>query len=157
MEILKYLDELKMEYELYEHVEVYTVEEAKKHTSHIEGMHFKNLFLRDRKGKQHFLVILSEDKSIDLKVLSKKLDIRNLSFASEERLFKYLRLLPGSVGPFGLINDIDNHVKVVLDEEVLEQEYVTFHPNRNSATLKLKSTDLIKYLEVQGYDISFID
>lgn len=157
MGILNYLDGLEVKYELYEHVEVYTVEEAKTHTSHIEGMHFKNLFLRDRKGKQHFLVILSEDKLVDLKELSKKLNVSNLSFASEERLFKYLRLLPGSVGPFGLIYDVDNHVKVVLDEKVLDQEYVTFHPNRNSATVKLKSSDLIRYLEIQGYDIVFTD
>ncbi|MEA1976127.1 MAG: prolyl-tRNA synthetase associated domain-containing protein [Bacillota bacterium] len=156
MEIINYLKSLNIEYEIFEHIAVYTVIEAKKISSDIPGAHCKNLFLRNRKGNEHYLVILLEDKKISLKALSKKINSTNLSFASSKRLKKYLNLEPGSVGPFGLINDTQNKVIVVIDNEILKSEKATFHPNRNTATLSLLSSDLIKFIEKQGYNILYI-
>lgn len=157
MDILEYLTSLKIEYEVFEHEPVYTVEEAKLLTNHVKGMHCKNLFLRNRKGNQHYLVVLDEDREINLKELSKDIESTSLSFASKERLYEYLNLEPGSVSPFGLINDKDNHVKVILDKNIVNSETVTFHPNRNTATLCMKTNDLMRYLNIQGYEIAILD
>ncbi|MDM8533255.1 prolyl-tRNA synthetase associated domain-containing protein [Clostridiaceae bacterium HSG29] len=156
MDILNYLESLNIEYEIFEHVEVYTVNEAKGISTNIPGAHCKNLFLRNRKGNEHYLVVLLEDKEIKLKDLSKEINSTSLSFASSKRLKKHLNLEPGSVGPFGLINDIENDVNVIIDKEILEYEKATFHPNRNTATVSLLSSDLIKFIEKQGYNIIYI-
>lgn len=152
----EYLKALKVDYKIYNHPAVYTVEEAKKYTHHIKGVHCKNLFLRNRKGNQHYLLVLEEDRQVDLKSFSKAIGSSNLSFASEERLFKYLKLKPGSVGPFGLLNDEERHVKVFLDQQLFEEEYAAFHPNKNTQTLCLKTEDLRKILMNLGYQIEMI-
>jgi len=156
MNILNYLKSLNIKYEIFEHIAVFTVDEAKKISTNIPGAHCKNLFLRNRKGNEHYLVILLEDKEIKLKDLSKEINSTSLSFASKERLKKYLNLEPGSVGPFGLINDTKNEVTVIIDKEILKSEKATFHPNRNTATISLLSNDLITFIEKQGYNIIYI-
>ncbi len=156
-EVLDYLDSLGLAYNLFHHEAVFTVEEAKALETEIPGVHCKNLFLRNRSGKTHYLVILEENKEVDLKTLSKILETTNLSFASEKRLFKYLKLKPGSVGPFGLIHDLDNQVSVVVDKSILEQEYVTFHPNDNSKTLSLSTKSFQMFLEKQSYNVTYLD
>ena len=156
MDILKYLESIDIKYNLYEHEAVFTVDEAKICTGYIPGIHCKNLFLRNKKGNQHYLVVLKEDREINLKELSKRLKTTNLSFASKDRLYKYLKLTPGSVSPFGLINDEENHVKVILGEVILNSETIAFHPNRNTATINIKTNDLKKYLKEQGYNFKIL-
>ncbi len=155
-EVLTYLDVNEISYDIFNHNAVYTVEEAKLFSSDIPGVHCKNLFLRNRSGKTHYLAIFREDREVNLKNLSKDIGSSNLSFASEERLFRYLMLKPGSVSPFGLINDEKNEVIVILDESILESDRVTFHPNINTSTLSLKSEDFVRFLKIQGYDIFYV-
>ena len=145
-ELLDYLNSINVKYDLYEHPPAFTVEEAIKYCSHIPGMHCKNLFMRDHKGRRHFLLILPNDKPIDLKAFSALLNDR-LSFASAKRMLKYLGVEPGSVSVFGLINDKESEVMLYIDKAVHEAELLTFHPNDNSATLVLENSMFKKYLD----------
>lgn len=140
------LEELKIQYTTYEHKPVFTIEEANQLNIDIQGSHCKNLFIRNRKGNQHYLVVLMDSKKVDLKGLSKQISSTNLSFASEERLLKYLDLTPGAVTPFGLINDQDKHVQVLLDKDLIGSEYICFHPNVNTATISIAYKDFEKFL-----------
>lgn len=138
---------LEIKYIRYEHKPVFTVEEANKLDICIPGQHCKNLFLRNRKGDVHYLAVLDEAKQMDLKLLSKQIGSTSLSFASEERLYKYLGLKPGSVSPFGLINDIERNVVVLIDRKLLGKGIVNFHPNVNTATIGVSYLDLEKFIK----------
>jgi Ala-tRNA(Pro) deacylase len=140
------LEGLAVPYTRYEHPPVYTVEEAEEHWTHITGAHCKNLFLRNKKGNRHYLVILEASKVADLKSLNKILGEDRLSFASAERLMKYLGLETGAVSVFGLINDTGHHVHVVIDEDLKKSVAVNFHPNVNSATIGISFPDFEKFL-----------
>jgi Ala-tRNA(Pro) deacylase len=148
--VYKVLEELCVSYTRHDHPPVYTVEEAEKHWTDITGAHCKNLFLRNKRGNRHYLLILEASKSADLKALTKMLGEDRLSFASEERLNRYLDLEAGAVSPFGLINDRDKHVQVLMDEDLRKAEKLNFHPNVNTATVGLSFTDFEKFLSWCG-------
>ena len=152
-EVLEYL---KIPYLKYEHIPVYTIEEANQLNLDMQGQHCKNLFIRDKKGEKHYLVIIHESKKVDLKSLSKQIESTNLSFASEERLLRYLGLTPGAVSPFGLVNDIEKHVEVLLDRDLTQLTDISFHPNVNHATLTLRFADFEKFLKWSGNKLCFI-
>lgn len=144
-DILEYLDNHSIAYDLFEHPAAFTVDEAIRYCSHIPGMHCKNLFLRDHKGRRHFLLIMPNDKKIELNSFSKSLNDR-LSFASERRMKKYLSVSPGSVSPLGLIFDKNAEVIVLLDKQVEEAKLKSFHPNDNSKTLVFTKNEFQKFL-----------
>jgi Ala-tRNA(Pro) deacylase len=150
------LEELGISYTRHEHPPVYTVEEAEKHWAEIVGAHCKNLFLRNKKGNRHYLVILEASKVADLKSLNKILGEDRLSFASDQRLMKFLGLEAGAVSVFGLINDKENHVKVVIDEDLKKAEAVNFHPNVNTATVGISFPDFEKFLKWCGNTIRYL-
>lgn len=145
-DIYQILEDLGISYQKYDHPPVYTVEDAEKYDRG-NAPHSKNLFLRNKKGNKHFLVILEASKRLNLKQLESLLEEVNLSFASSERLLKYLGVTPGSVSPFGLIHDTDNTVKVIVDKDLLEYENQSFHPNVNTSTLVIKTPDFLKFLQ----------
>jgi len=144
--VLKVLDSLHVPYEIFRHPPVYTVEEAEEHWETIQGTHCKNLFVRNKKGTRHYLVILECRKRADLRELNNQLGEDRLSFASPERLKRYLGLEPGAVSPFGLINDKEKMVQVVMDKDLKEAEWVSFHPNVNTSTVTITFKDFEKYL-----------
>ncbi len=154
--VFEKLAELKITYEVINHPAVYTIEEIdnlgipKRHNV------CKNLFLRDYKGKRHFLVILHKDKQADLKKLREQLGTTGLGFASEERLEKYLQLSKGAVTPFGIINDTDCAVEVVFDKEVVGMQNLGFHPNENTATVWISFDDIKKVIEQNGNRIIYV-
>ena len=146
-EILKNLD---ISYHKYEHPPVYTVAQAEKHWQNIPGAHCKNLFLRNKKGSRHYLVIMKASKQADLRKLAKKLEEDRLSFGSPKRLQRYLGLEPGAVSPFGLINDRNKEVEVIIDSDLKQAAQLNFHPNVNTATIGLKFLDFEKFLAWSG-------
>ena len=150
------LDQLDISYARYEHPPVYTVDEAKQYWQDIKGSHAKNLFLRNNKGSRHYLVVLEETKTADLKALSTQLDAGKLSFASERRLMEHLGLEAGSVSPFGLINDSQKAVTVVIDRDLSRNGLVNFHPNVNTATITVTNQDFEKFLKHCGSEIIYI-
>ncbi len=155
--VLEVLKGLKIDYQLHTHKAVATVAAAEEIWHTMEGMHFKNLFLRNNKGKQHYLLVAQKDRKINLKELGQSLGGEKLSFASERRLVKYLGLLPGSVSPFGIINDDDRHVKVLLDSTMKKAKLVNFHPNVNTATLALSFADFEVFMQAIGNEHQFVD
>ncbi len=154
--VYEVLDRLNIEYEKYEHPAVFTCEEADIYTSGLKGVHTKNLFLRNKKGSKHYLVVMKEDKTLNVKEFGEKISEKNLSFASPERMMKYLDLTPGSVSLFGVINDTENNVKVYIDEDIMKEEFINSHPNVNTATLVYKVEDMIKFLNDSGNEYETI-
>ncbi len=154
--VYQHLDKLEISYERKEHPPVFTVEEAEKYWKDIKGAHCKNLFIRNDKGNQHFLVVAEQNKKIDLRKLSERIGAGRLSFASANRLEKYLGLETGAVSPFGLINDENNEVKVLLDIGLKKSEFINFHPNVNTATVTITFKDFEKFLSEGGYKVKYI-
>jgi len=154
--LLKLLDDLNISYKKYEHPALFTVDEAEKIDATIPGLHCKNLFLKDKKGK-YFLFSTLAKKEIDIKLLRSKIGCAGLSFASADRLKEILDLSPGSVCPFGLMNDKDNKVTMVLDKDLVGQDIVNFHPLINTATIGLSSDDLLKFIEYTSNDFMEVE
>lgn len=154
--VIEFLDLNAIEYKLYKHEPVYTVEQAKETRKIIDGLHCKNLFLRNQKGDKHFLVIFPADMEVDLKSLAPLIGINKISFASAKRLQKYLGVEPGSVSIFGLLNDKESMVQVFLHREILKADKVTFHPNDNNATISLTQGQFKLFLSALGKDYSLI-
>lgn len=144
-------------YQIVEHEAVYTVEDIDKLNLSEKGGILKNLFLRDAKGKRHFLVCAMEDKPINLKELKVKLGTLNLSFASEERLMDHLGLRPGSVSPFGVLNDEARAVTVVFDSGLEGRQSLGVHPNENTATLFLAFDDIKRVVREHGNPILVLE
>ena len=151
--VLKVLKELGIPYQAFEHPAVFTVAESEKYDLDIPGGKTKNLFLRNKQADQYYLVIMEGKKRADLKKLAELLGEKRLSFGSSEKLDEILGLTPGSVSPFGLINDLEKRVIVVVDEDLLEHELVGFHPNINTQTLVISKMDFKKYLEWCGHKV----
>jgi Ala-tRNA(Pro) deacylase len=154
--VYQHLEQLGIAYERKEHPPVYTVEEAEQYWKDIKGAHCKNLFIRNDKGNQHFLVVAEQNKKVDLKKLSDRLGAGRLSFASANRLEQYLGLETGAVSPFGLINDAQKEVKVLLDIGLKKTEFINFHPNVNTATVTIAFKDFEKFLKEGGYKVKYI-
>lgn len=154
--ITAFLHQHHYEYELMEHAPMYTIEDMLAGGFAFKGEVIKNLFLRDNKGKRHFLVLLSTHKSAKLHDVERELDCGRLSFASEERLLKYLGITPGAVTPLAILSDEAGAVEVLCDREILEKEVVGVHPCENTATLWLKTADLIQIIQGSGHDLRYI-
>lgn len=154
--VYKILDKLNIRYTRYEHAPVFTIEQANKLNINMNSQQCKNLFIRNRKGNQHYLVILKESKNVDLKDLAFQIESTALSFASEERLYKFLGLTPGSVTPFGLINDNEKGVTVLIDKELTFSDNVSFHPNVNTTTIEISFKDFERYLKWCGNKVLYV-
>ncbi len=156
--LLEGLADLQIEVTIHRHPPLRTVEESKALRGKIEGVHIKNLFLRDKK-KNLLLVTVLEDRRIDLKDLRRRVDARgNLSFGSADLLFEALGVLPGAVTPFAVMNDNAGRVRLVLDRDVLDGESpVLAHPLHNEATVAIASADLLRFLESVGHEPELID
>jgi Ala-tRNA(Pro) deacylase len=154
--VYEILQELGINFTRYEHPPVYTVAEARLYWADLPGARCKNLFLRDEKGQRHFLVIAEHEKPVDLKKLALRLGEKRLSFASPERLRRFLGVDPGSVSPFGLINDLKKEVEVIIDADLESAQTLHFHPNINTVTIGLSLADFKKFLAWTGNPFRFI-
>ncbi len=154
--ILERLKELSVDYELKEHPAVFTMDELDSLKLNENNEICKNLFLRDYKGKRHALVILRGDKHADLALIRDEINSTKLSFASDERLLKYLDVKKGSVSLLGIINDTAGAVEVYLDEDLKRLPRLGFHPNDNTATLFLNFDDAVRYVESTSHEVHFI-
>jgi Ala-tRNA(Pro) deacylase len=142
---------LGIEHSTIEHPPFFTVEEGRPWHDKIPGLHCKNLFIKDRKGGI-WLVVTPADKRADLARLEKILGAPRFSFARPDVLLDVLALTPGSVTPFGLINDTQRRVTVILDAAMLDSEWVNFHPLHNAASTTLRSADVLSFVRALGYE-----
>jgi Ala-tRNA(Pro) deacylase len=147
---------LGIRYEHYEHPAVFNAEDASKHWDPIAGVQCKNLFLRNKKGDRHYLVVLEISKRADLKDLVKVVGDDRLSFGSADRLMDKLGLTPGSVSPFGLINDADASVRVIFDADLRGKDRLIFHPNINTASIVVSWADLEKFLATRRNSVRIL-
>lgn len=155
-EVLKILDSQNIAYQIVEHKAVYTVAEADAVAERVDGAQCKNLFLRNGKGKKYFLVIAEAHEKVDLAELGKQIGER-LSFASPERLKKYLALEPGAVSAFGIINDEHAVVEVYVSKTLLGYDKVSFHPNVNTATLVLNTKDMLRFFDNAKNKVEYVN
>lgn len=149
-QLLQRLKDLGIETVTHEHPPLLTVEDSKRLRGDLPGGHCKNLFLKDKKDR-YWLVVTSEDRKVDIKVLDAKLGAARLSFASPERLWNVLGVRPGSVTPFALINDKERKVQVILDAEMLKATPLNYHPLINTKTTAIKPADLVRFIEACGH------
>lgn len=149
-ELYDLFKELNISFDYYEHPAAPTIEEAKKYWVDIEAVHCKNLFFRNHKGNQHYLVVLDHRYILDIHDLEKRLKQGKLSFASEQRMLKYLGLTPGSVSPLGLINDKDKHVHLFMDENLRKSSKISFHPNINTASIVIDFNAFERFMSYLG-------
>ena len=155
-ELYTLFEQLSIQYEYHEHPPLATIEDTKIHWKDYNSGRCKNIFFRNHKGDRHYLVILEHLRQLNIKNFEKLLKQGKLTFASDQRLKKYLGVGPGSVSPFGLINDIDKHVHLFIDEKLNEFDRLTFHPNINTASLVISKSDFLKFLECTGNSFEFI-
>ncbi len=149
-ELYALFDEMGITFRYIEHPPTPTIEDARLYWTALDGKHCKNIFLRNHKGNKHYLVVLDCDMSIDMHDLEHRLGEGKLSFASPERMMKYLGLRPGSVSPFGLINDAEHKVIVFFDKNLQKADFLAFHPNDNRASLSVSREDLMRFMERMG-------
>ncbi len=153
----RFLEEHHIEYERHDHPAVYTVEEAERWVPPLPGAKSKNLFLRDKKGNRHFLVVVAAKKRVDIKTLPDVVVSSRLSFGSPRRLEKYLGVEPGSVTLLAIFNDPDQHVEVFIDRELWESEAFNFHPLVNTSTLVITRSNLQRFIDATGHAIRIVD
>lgn len=151
-DLIRHLEKLGIETTTIEHPPLHTVEESQALRGEIPGAHTKNLFLKDKKGTL-FLVVAEESRQIDLKALHHRIGgSGRLSFASADQMRERLGVEPGSVTAFGVINDAEGLVRVVLDEALLAHDMVNCHPLTNRATTTIAAADLMAFLRETGHE-----
>lgn len=157
-EVYDFIKSKNIWHEITEHEAVFNMDELSKIEVPYNDCDAKNLFVRDDKKENYYLITVKGNKRVDLKELRKRYDVRPLSFASAEDLMKYLNLIPGSVSPLGLLNDKERKVKFYLDDSFFKDDKIIgIHPNDNTATVWLKVDDLINIIKEHGSKIEIIN
>lgn len=133
--LLKFLENLGVNFTRIDHPPVYTCEELQKYVAGLPGARTKNLFLRDKKGRRHFLVLVAAERTVDIRSLENLLDVDRLSLGSAERLKRCLEVEAGAVSLLALVNDREKQVELVVDRELWQAEALQCHPLVNTSTL----------------------
>ena len=142
--VYDFLDALGISYERVDHEEAMTMEACLEVDTALEATMCKNLMLCNRQCTDFYILLLPGDKKFKTSVLSKQIGSSRLSFADGQYMEQFLDITPGSLSVLGLMNDKDHRVKLLIDKDVLTGEYIGVHPCVNTASLKLKTTDLIE-------------
>ncbi len=154
-ETYEYLNDRGISYEITEHKAVFNMEELGDVKLPYPEWDAKNLFVRDDKKRNYYLITVRGGKRVDLKEFRKSNGLRPMSFASAEELFELTGLTPGSVTPLGLLNNAECLVHFYMDES-FTGNLIGVHPNDNTATVWLKSDDLVKLLRDHGVDVNIV-
>ena len=157
-QIYEYIKNKQIWYEITEHKAVYSMSEISEVEIPYPEADAKNLFVRDDKKENYYLITVRGNKRVNLKEFRKENNTRPLSFASEKELEEIIQILPGSVSPLGILNDKENKVKVFLDKEFIEKtDIIGIHPNDNTATIWLKTKDLIDIIKEHGNKVELVE
>ena len=150
-ELFAALDRLGIAHPTVSHQPLFTVEESQSLRGQIPGGHCKNLFLKDEKGAV-WLIVCLEDARIDLKATPAKIGSKRLTFGKPDLLMELLGVEPGSVTPLGLINDTANRITVILEERMMQEPLLNYHPLSNDATTTISSGDLVTFIRSCGHE-----
>ncbi len=143
--------DLGIETTTHDHPAVFTVAESREIKHAIPGGHSKNLLLKDKKGRV-FLITAEADAAIDLKAISEKIGASGrVTFGKAELLMDLLGVIPGAVTPFGVVNDVERMVTMVIDAPMMDHEILNFHPLENTATTSIRREDLVRFLTETGH------
>ncbi len=156
-EILQYLKEGGIDYELIEHPPAFTIDDLDSFALPHGECVMKNLFLRDDKKREYYLVVTRKNRVSDLKTLRKTIGSRPLSFASEDDLHRFMGLTKGAVTPFGILNDEENRVHVIIDADIMGFPVIGVHPNENTSTVMIAPSDLKRIVENHGNDVMVVE
>jgi len=157
MDIYQFLAAHGIDYERHDHPPVFTCEEADRLVPPLPAAKTKNLFVRDRKGRRHFLLVVGYEKVVDLKALSPVLGVSKLGLASPERLKKCLGVDPGAVTILGLANDANKEVEVIMDEDLWGAKAFRCHPLVNTSTLVISRENIKRFLDITGHKLRILD
>ena len=157
-QLLAALDEHRIEHTTITHEPLYTVEQSQQVVFDLPGVHTKNLFLRNKKGRM-FLLLVEQDHRVDLRALKDRLNFPGgqFAFASTERLGKYLGVVPGSVSPLAVFNDHEKKVEVFIQNTLLAHQWIYLHPCRNTHSTRMRTSDLLRVLEAWQHPVTQLD
>lgn len=155
--VLETLDAMGIRYDIYEHPPVFNTEDVDRYWRDIPATPVKNLFLRNKKGNHHYLVIVGVDKRVDLQHLRRLIGDDRFSFGSPERLMQKMGLTPGSVSPFGLLHAASADVQVIVDADLRGAEKLIFHPNINTASVTISFADLERFLTTRTNPVRYLN
>ncbi len=157
-QILAALNEHEVEHTTITHEPLYTVEQSQRVIFELPGVHTKNLFLRNKKGRM-FLLVVEQDHRVDLRALKERLRFPGgqFAFASTERLGKYLGVVPGSVSPLAVFNDHENKVDVFMQNTLLTHQWIYLHPCRNTHSTRMRTSDLLRLLQAWQHPVTSLD
>lgn len=150
-DIYAFLTDHNISFQRFDHPPVYTVEDVRRLTPHLPGAKTKNLFLKENKGKRHFLVVTPDHRRVDLKTFPQAMECGKISFGSPDRLMRYLGVEPGSVSLLAIISDSEKAVEVIIDADLWESADFQFHPLVNTSTLVLSKKSIEHFLEATGH------
>jgi len=152
------LDAMSISYERADHGEAATIDKCRAVESVLGAKIVKNLFLCNTQKTRFYLLVMPGEKVFKTKDLSKQIGSARLSFGEAEQMKRLLGVTPGSMSIFGIQNDTENEVRLLIDRDVPEYEYVGFHPCKNTSTLKLSTQDVLnKFVPASGHEPTFVE
>ncbi|CEL90443.1 prolyl-tRNA synthetase associated domain-containing protein [Streptococcus sanguinis] len=155
--VVEKLKELDIPFELVEHKPALTTEQADTFIEGIEGVRTKTMFLTNKKKTQYYLLIMDDKKSLDMDLFKELVSANRIRMASADSLFEKMQLPPGTVSPFGLLNNEEKDIQVYFDKEIINEERMSFHPNTNEKTIFVSTKDLFKFLQDLGYSYQVLE
>ena len=155
--VVEVLNELDIPFDIVEHEPALTTEQADSFIEGIEGVRTKTMFLTNKKKTAYYLLIMDDQKRLDMDLLKELIGANRVRMASPESLFEKMSLPAGVVSPFGLLNNTDKDIHVYFDKEIMSEKRMSFHPNTNEKTLFVDTVDLLRFLESIGYESHIIE
>ena len=146
-QVAKKLQELGITYDVVEHQPALTTKQADSYIEGLEGVRTKSMFLTNKKKTQYYLLIMDDQKSLDMDGFKEQVGANRIRMASAESLAEKMQLPAGTVSPFGLLNNAEKDILVYFDQDIVSEEIMTFHPNTNDKTIFIKTQDLFRFLE----------
>ncbi|WP_125588322.1 prolyl-tRNA synthetase associated domain-containing protein [Companilactobacillus jidongensis] len=156
-QVTTYLDNLGIKYKIVEHPAALTTEQADEYIKGMEGVRTKSMFLTNKKKRNFYLVIMDDDKRLDMSEFGEIVDNKRIKMASEESLKEKMNLSAGMVSIFGLLNNTEKDIEVFIQKKIISEEWMTFHPNDNTKTLFIKTADMFTFIKSVGFEYQIID
>lgn len=155
--VVEVLNGLDIPFEIVKHEPALTTEQADSFIEGIEGVRTKTMFLTNKKKTAYYLLIMDDQKRLDMDLLKELIGANRVRMASPESLFEKMSLPAGVVSPFGLLNNAEKDIHVYFDKEIMSEKRMSFHPNTNEKTLFVDTVDLLRFLEAIGYEPHIIE
>ena len=150
------LEELGIEFDVVEHPPAFTTEQADSYIEGLEGVRTKSMFLTNKKKTQYYLLIMDDQRPLDMDDFREQVGANRIRMASAESLAEKMQLLAGTVSPFGLLNNDEKDILVYFDKDIVSEEIMTFHPNTNKKTIFIKTQDLFRFLEAIDFNYEIL-